>query len=248
MDNNSRGDVEESRLPSAAIAGQATFTGCLAVVNVARQELRSVLPSSITLPPTESDDFRCLLAFGQQREGTTFFGGLSVPWGISYHELMVSIPFVRWHDEGNYLFVSGMMCDFLPAVWNGNAYYGFRKRFAEMTCDGARFAAAGEDGAPCFHASARGRGVPPDLHWISTAVTLPVLGQREDGDVVQSRFDWGFRDATVEAVDLHMKVRQPFPTLPAGEHLAELACRVHGMRWRLSWPAPAITEGRGARR
>src|SRR5262245_23467484 len=125
---------------ASEVAGQATFSGCLAVVRVARQALRSRLPTAVSLPPNDSNDYPCLLAFGEQLEGTAVFGGLTVPLGLRYRELMVAIPFVRVDGAlGDHLFVSGMVCDFWPAVSNGNTYWGFSKRFAPMSWDGARF-------------------------------------------------------------------------------------------------------------
>ena len=115
---------EPALIPSTAIAGEATFAGCLAVIDVARQALLPTLPPSVTLPRDDSAGYPCLLVFGEQSDGTTFWGGRSVPWGIRYHELMVAIPFVYWDGAfGEHLFVAGMICDFWPAVWNGNLYW-----------------------------------------------------------------------------------------------------------------------------
>jgi hypothetical protein len=246
MDTDSRRRRRDpSRLPSPAIAGQATFAGCLAVIDIAREALLPMLPPSVRLPESESPKYPCLLVFGEQRNGTTFFGGMAVPWGLRYHELMVAVPFVRWDAvPGEHLFVSGMTCDFWPAVWNGNFYYGFRKRLAQMSWDGDRFSAAGEGRHPGFRATARGRGQATDdaLDWIRSAAALPVLGHRDDGVFVQSRFDWDFREAEVDPVTLAFTLGRHFRELPPGESTAcrqDDAYRVRRMQWRLSWPTVA---------
>jgi hypothetical protein len=185
----------------------------------------------------------CLLAFGEQQDGTTFFGGVPVPWGVRYHELLVGIPFVRRADDpADYLFVSGMTCDFWPAIWNGNVYYGFHKRFAPMRSDEHAFAVLGGDGRPEFCASLReadgGRASMFDL--IRTIASQPVLGWRDAGGFVRSGFDWDFSTAWIRPASLGLSLDTHFNELPAGAGLQVLgeAYRVRGMRWRLSWPDP----------
>lgn len=236
--------MKPTRLQPTAIAGQATFAGCLAVINVARQVLLPMLPPSVTLPQGDSREYPCLLVFGEQGDGITFFGGLSVPWGVRYHELMVAIPFVRWEGAaGEHLFVAGMTCDFWPAVWNGNLHYGFSKRLARMSWDGERFSVTDESHQPSFYAALQPRAsaTAGQFEWIQSAVALPVLGLRRDGVFVRSRFDWDFREADVEAAALRLTLGQNFRELPLGEHTAchDDAFQVRRMRWRLSWPTTA---------
>ena len=233
-----------SRLAPTAIAGQATFHGCISTIDVARQALVSQLPPSVALPQADSSKYSCLLVFGEQMEGATFFGGLSVPWGLRYHELMVAIPFVRWEGApGEHLFVSGMICDFWPAVWNGNFYYGFKKRLAQMSWSGERFSVADEGHRATFHAVLRPGAEPPgrSLDRIRAAAALSVLGHRDDGSFVRSRFEWDFREAAVESASLALTVGQHFRELPLGAHSSrnDDAYRIRGMRWRLSWPTIA---------
>jgi hypothetical protein len=233
-------------LVASTVAGQATFAGCLAMISVPRDTVGARLPSSVTLPPGASHDYPCLLAFGEQSEGTTFFGGVSVPWGVRYHELMVAIPFVRCEGAGEYLFVSGMTCDFLPAVWNGNFYYGFNKRFAAMSCNGERFAVAGDQSGATFDARLRVRAERADdaLEWVRTAAALPVLGHRSGDILVPSRFEWDFQDASVQAASLTLVLTQQFPELRLREPLTthEYAYLVQRMQWRLSWPGTAAQQ------
>jgi hypothetical protein len=225
------------------IAGQATFSGCLAVVPVEQPTLQSWLPPSISLPQCGDAACPCLLAFGEQAHGATFFGGFTVPWGVRYHEFMVAIPFARSERvSGEFLFVLGMVCDFWPAVWSGNSYYGFSKRFAPMSWDGARFLVKDDRGEVdfCGAVDAANQTSEVALDWIRAAAALPVLGARRDGAFVRSRFEWDFRDATVEPTALHLTVSEGFDELPLGRKLAHNgAYRVEGMKWRLGWPASA---------
>jgi len=230
-------------IPPAAIASQATFAGGLAIIHVARRSLVPHLPPSVALPRDDSPAYPCVLAFGTQSDGTTFFGGLAMPLGIRYHELMVAVPFVLWNGAaGEYLFITGMICDLGPAVWIGNVYYGFRKRFARMSGGGERFTVDEESHQPGFQAVLRppGKTAGSTLNRIRAAVALPVLGCRSDGMFVQSRFDWDFREAAVEAASLSLTVGEHFRELPLGAHSAcHDAYRVDRMRWRLSWPTAA---------
>jgi hypothetical protein len=236
--------AEYAPLAPTMIAGEAMFSGCLCTIDLARSVIASYLPDRVALPPEQSATHPCLLAFGEQSAGTTFFGGFSVPWGIRYHELMVAVPFVTWMGAaGLHLFVTGMACDFWPAVWNGNVYYGFKKRFARMAWSGDRFTVGGEAGQSGFDAVLHSRpDAPPAVHRIRAAVALPVLGCRMDGVFVRSRFDWDFRASVVEGASLEIPEGQRLPELPAMAPAARNvdACRVRGMIWRLGWPGPCF--------
>jgi hypothetical protein len=236
---------ESPSLPLAAVAGQATFDGCLAVLDVPRESLVAMMPPGIALPDTASSSSQCLLAFGEQRDSTAFVGGVSVPWGIRYHELMVAVPCLpRWGRPDAALFVLGMVCDAWWAVWNGNAYYGFQKDLAAMGWDGKRFVVSDHETGRTFDAvigpgsTASRRG----LTWIERAAALPVLGHHGDNRFVQSRFEWDFRQAAVEPAALHLALGSHFRPLPMrGEDICpDRVYRVRDMRWRLSWPMPLL--------
>jgi hypothetical protein len=222
-------------------AGQATFTGGLAIVGIATESLTSRLPSATVLPVRSAVFHPCLLAFGKQRNGTTFFGGLPVSWGVEYHELLVGVPFVRLvTDHVDRLFVLGMSCDFWPAIWNGNYYYGFRKRFAAMRWADDVFTVTGHDGRQELHASLSepDREAASTFELIRALVTQPVLGCRGPGGFVHARFDWDFSTAVVERASLRLSLSAPFQELTAPETMKVMgeAYRVRGMRWRLSFP------------
>jgi hypothetical protein len=232
---------DDTHSAAPAFAGQATFGGCLAVVPVDRRTLQSRLPPSISLPQGDADECPCLLVFGEQADGKTFFGGLTVPWGLRYHELMLAIPFARCDRGRDHLFVSGTVCDFWPAVWNGNTFYGFSKRFAPMSWDGTQFFVKDDDGGVAFCGALEvadrtsGKEV---FAWIQSAAALPVLGVRGDGVVIRTRFEWDFGAATVEPAALHLTVGKGFDELlllnrPFRE---DGVYRVAGMQWRLGWP------------
>lgn len=230
-------------LAPSEVAGQATFSGCLAELTISRDAVRRLVPSSLSPLDDDRPGHPCLFAFGEQRNGTTFFGGLPVPWGISYHELMIAVPFVRCEDlSGDQIFVAGMTCDFWPPVWNGNVYYGFSKRLTRMTWDGERFAVIDADDGGRLDATLEPRAgeTSGQLSWIQAAAALPVLGRRADGSFVQSRFDWSFHDATIEPAALRIAATPAFRELPldATHAIHADALRVRGMRWRLSWPMP----------
>jgi hypothetical protein len=241
MDNHRRETrAQFARLAPSATAGEATFSGCIAKIDVARDILTSKLPPSVVLPQKDSSTYPCLLVFGEQLDGTTFFGGLPVRWGIRYHELMVAIPFVLWAgDPGEHLFVLGMTCDFWPAVWNGNYYYGFHKRLAQMGWSGQGFSVAGENHRPGFHAVLRpaGKVAGRKLDQIRAAAALSVLGQRNDGVFVRSRFDWDLRETATEAASLSLTLGPHFRELPAASSARQDDTYwIREMRWRLSWP------------
>lgn len=236
--------AQSMSFPVGATAGQATFSGCLAKLALPIDAVASMLPPGVALAENDGLVHPCLVAFGDQAEGVTFFGGWPIPWGIRYRELLVAVPLRAFAGvNGPQLFVTGMICDFLPAVWNGNVYYGFHKRFASMSGDGADFRVLNDEGMSVFAATmiGRGAGERETLAWIRSAVALPILGKRDDGVVVQSRFDWDFSEAAIDAASITLVVDQDFEELPTTRDLrCETACLVRRMRWGLSWPMPVV--------
>jgi hypothetical protein len=230
-------------LDRADIAGEAMFGGCVAAIDIARDTIAALLPPTVALAHDDpSRVHRCLIAFGEQSDGVTFFGGFPVPWNVRYHEALVAVPFVHLDaDDRPHLFVRGMPCDFWPAVWNGNVYYGFTKQLARIEWDGERFLSHSDRPEPDFHAvverTSMSAGLDP-LIWIREAAALPVLGCRADGTIVTSHFEWDFTEASVEPVEVRLYESAQFPELTAGNDAGRLhpGCRVQHMRWRLSWP------------
>jgi hypothetical protein len=210
-------------LAGADVIGQATFEGCLAVVDVARRAFEETIPPSIRLPGRSAGSVRCLVLFGEQTAATTCFAGVPMPWGIRYHELMIAVPFVQQAARpGEHLYVHRMVCDYWPAVWVGNRYYGFGKRFARMTWDGERFVATDTS------------------HGIQSAAALPVVGHRGDGTLISSRFEWDFRAAVVDVARADLTLNPGLLDLHGDDQKrAEAAYSVQRMRWRLSWPERA---------
>ena len=152
---------------------------------------------------------------------------------------MFAVPWVRCPAfGGDHLFVSWMACDFWPAVWNGNVYYGFNKELCNLTWAEGRFVvSAGE--APSLVAACRtiDGNAQTLLEWMRRVAALPVLGAREDGSRVQSRFGWRVSDAAVECASVHAVVNKTSKSIPDGRYEAGDALLVRGMRWRLGWPA-----------
>jgi hypothetical protein len=238
---------ESARLRSADVIGQATFSGCLAVVHVPRLSLQQVIPRVVRLPELDTPGVPCLLLFGEQSGATTCFGGVPMPWGIRYHELMIAVPFVRWETTtGEHLYVHKMVCDFLPGVWVGNNYYGFSKSFARMTWDGSCFSVNDESHELAFFARIGSvRQTPRSaLAWIQSAAALTVLGRRQDGRFISSRFEWDFRGAVVDRASADLAVGQELLRLDDEDRSAwrQDVYRVRGMKWRLSWPEDTPLE------
>jgi hypothetical protein len=223
-------------LEPGELAGEATFSGGLTTLFVDGDVIVPMLPS-LTVPAQPSSRYQVLLAFGEQARGMTYFGGWPIPWGVRYHELMVAIPFVRLEGRDEvYLFVAGMTCDFPPAVWNGNQFYGFKKRFVAMSSGPDRFVVdPSEEG---FSGTLRpSPAIDEDREWLRWASSLPVLGIRDDGSFVRTRFDWSFTNARLEAAQVQVHIGRQFPEFAAGTYQGS-GVRVTGMRWRLGWPQP----------
>ena len=236
-----------AHMSSIVVIGQANFKGCVAIVQLPRSVVRSALPSSVDLPEPDASHAACLLLFGEQLNATTCLAGVPMPWGVRYHELMVAVPFVRWkHEAHPRLFVYRMVCDYWPAVWVGNSYYGFNKSFARVTWDGRRFSADDESNPHLFCADLLTDQPAPRqaLAWIESASRLPVLGRRADNTFVSSRFEWDFEAAAIRRTKLRLLLCQGSLGLLLENRSDEDAYWVDGMRWRLSWPSAVPVDAR----
>src|SRR5882724_1686714 len=131
-----------SAFPGPAIAadaagnrfvGQARFSGCIAFTNWRRAEVEAFLPPELQLATNAvaADLHPVVFVFGDQAAGAILFAGFTVPTGAAYQELAIVVPFVRYRG-GRHLhsYVPRMYSSYFPAVWHGNAHYGFSKEMA----------------------------------------------------------------------------------------------------------------------
>lgn len=237
-DHTTEPAAESVRLPPGQVAGEAMFDGCLAIVDVPEAALGPLLPPSV-MPPPRDPIARCLLAFGEQSNARAFFGGIPITWGAQYRELMVAVPFAQVGGNAC-LLVLGMACDAWWAVLNGNLHYGFRKRLATLAWSAGRLLVHGDDVSDAMLVAVESteHGPPEPLAWIRAAAALPVIGCRSDGRLVESRFDWDFREGETFAAAVQIDARAGFPELPVSSEALRCAhgYRVRRMSWRLSWP------------
>ena len=248
-----RGDTgPETSASTLSLAGQARFDGVVVFTNWSRSDVQAVLPPGLELAENmvAPDLHPVVFIVGEQVEGALIFGGFTIPTGIGYHEIGIGVPFVQHgYDPRLHTFIARMYSSYFPAVWNGNAHYGFAKQVARMWREGAAFVAVDEDRRPLLHIEAEpagdwtpGGGCPlANFEAMRAIFTLPVLGRRADGGYICSRFDWVFGDALVRPAVVRISIdaslgRGLTPRRCAA--VPEGAFDLRGMLWRLSWPAP----------
>src|SRR5262249_7283877 len=142
-----------------------------------------------------------VFVFGDQADGALLFAGFTIPTGVTYQELGIVVPFVQ-HGGGPHLYsyVPRMYSTYFPAVWHGNAHYGFSKEMARMRWHHGAFLATREDGSLLLHADTEPMGAwspgsgcdIPNFAAMRAVIALPVLGRRDDGSYLCSYFGWGF--------------------------------------------------------
>jgi hypothetical protein len=175
------------------------------------------------------------------------FASLTMRTGARFYEMVIGIPFVHGPAGGGpSLFVARVFSGEPVATWSGNAHYGYTKRLVPMEWLGDTFVVSDEQGMLLAHVA-----VDPAGDWERAATTtgpahaatvalsrLPVLGQRPDGELVHSRFEWTFADAWTRPLRATVHIDSPLaPGLVCGVHHAvENSVEVSGMAWRLSWP------------
>ncbi len=241
------GDSIAASVAGATFVGQATFNGCIAVTTWPRRDVMALLSDGLTLAEHAAGDdgHPVVFVFGEQTGGAVRVGGYPFPVGQDYREVCVAVPFVR-HVHGRHLhtFIPRMYATYLPAVSNGNTHYGFSKRMASISWEGAFYLATSLTGALLLHIeteAVKSAAAPASLAAVRAMFALPMLGRRADGRYVTSYFDWDFDTATVGTADVAVSIAdggldavaaRRCPDLPSG------SVAVRGMVWRLSWPMP----------
>ncbi len=229
----------------ASFVGEATFSGCFALCSRPRAELEAWLPTGTRLA---SDPGLVAFAFGTHGGSATRFAGFDLRLGIVYDELGIFVPnVVRDGSTERELYVARMYSSYYPAVWNGNAHYGFAKELVEIHRLGPIYCVLGADRRTLLHARSEPRGewrLPapgpiPALEQVREIFALPVLGRLADGRRLRSRFRFEFGGARVRPVDVCVDVEAILaPGVRPGEYAdgASGSVEVSGMIWRLTWP------------
>lgn len=235
---------------AAPFLSQARFSGYIVFTNWPRADVQRFLPAELRLAPnlTATPDVHpVVFIFGEVAEGATLLAGFTIPLGVRYAEFAVAIPFVTY-ARGRYLhtYIPRMYASHLPAVWTGNALYGFGKEVGKMTQYGAVFMLTSENDALLWHATTESPaawsgscGDLPNLEAARAAFALPILGRKSSGEYVHSYFGWDFSGARVRPAASCVTLEVPLVDgmgprqcsgVPSGTFEAE------GMIWRLTWP------------
>lgn len=233
--------------------GRAIYEGRVVFTNLDRSVVANLLDSRLKLAaPTDPQmtDHPVILMFGHQTKTTMILpGGVQLPVGDDYRELILMIPFVqeksgtKWHN-----YVVRIYLDDFWAMVGGNQWYGYRKEEAEFTEQAAspQFQVA-SGGAARFEASVEDVGPPltdaqaeaqlPYYPEMKTILGMPILGTLEQypGDpFVCSYFDFRFKDGVVQAMrSKHTFVSMFVPDMAGFVSAGELASVPDGA-WRVS--------------
>lgn len=242
------GRVRRADAAAASVASQASFHGFAIVTSWSRAEAAALLPDELVLAPNTSDTpelHPVVFLFGDQRGGAAVYGGFTFPTAVVYQEFTLALPFVRHRDGDRLLIhVPRMVCSFPPAMWVGNAAYGFEKRLGSMGFEGPIYAVRDAGGALLCHAHfetgvPRATAVARDFDAFRALFDQPVTGRRTDGRFVSSLWRFDCNDARIRPADALVTIDAPFAAgIRPGEHpdVEGGSFAVEGMVWRLSWP------------
>src|SRR5579862_3418974 len=83
---------------NGSFVGQATFNGCIAFANWPRRDVERLLPPELQLATNVSSTPQLhplAFIFGENSDGATIFGAMTLPLGVRYFEFALTIPFVQ---------------------------------------------------------------------------------------------------------------------------------------------------------
>ena len=236
----------------ASYLAEADFDGVIVFTTWDRETLARALPEGWRLGQNTSahpELHPLVLIFGVQSRTALRVGRYRVPREVEFGEMLVAIPFVVL-ERGSHLHVHVVRAYSADPIstWSGSINYGLAKYPADVEWFGRTFTVTARNGPMLFHATvdaANGwhAGNVPELAAACEAFLLPVLGLRADGSVVSSYFDWDFGRAFVRRARVAGSIDAPL-----ARGLEPQACHgsdggtfeVRGMRWRVTWPRPAV--------
>lgn len=250
------GPWRDARTSGASLAGEARFSGFIAVAEWRRGEVASLLPEELELGERngESDLHPVLFVFGSQNNGAIIRGRLSIPLGLSFQEFGLFVPFVRFRGGRHlHVLVAKMFSSHAPVVVVGNQDYGFAKDLAAMHWDPPLFTMRAPEGELLFHAHVatagewrrRGGATRPVVDFVHRIFALPVLGRKPEGHFAAAYFDWGFERAAMRAADVALSIDGGWAGADAPRTCYDVSggsLEVREMMWRLSWPLALLAD------
>ena len=241
------------KLKSAASGGVGRVEAYCATTWADPGQVEAMLPAGLRLVPSREWQGKhpVVLIFSRQRHvrpGFLPFGG------INYHEFVQLIPSVERRDAdaprgGPFSYMPFLLLDnFLPISVEVNLY-GFNKRLASISSQGANFEVNGDLGE--IRATFTPKGLPgligrfPEIEDGRRFLNYPLISQLQTGAWVYSYLDYQLDSATFQALDGEISIRKPFLASPDGRDvlssqptpdLAPAPWFLMSTHWRISVP------------
>jgi Acetoacetate decarboxylase (ADC) len=226
--------------------------------NLDRTLVQAVLPPQLKLAQNSAAPslHPVIYLYGRPTNTSWIVAGTPILIGPNYQELMLLVPFVhestgnRWHT-----YVVRMYLDDWNAIWIGNVFFGYAKKWGTSNELGTQVTESDEDGIPKFHAdiqpmgswqsSAQAQTSIPNYPAIQTILAMPVVGLHSSGLLVCSYFEMNYTNATVASVQSTHEFLDPFVPQMAGWvglgsvlSVANGAVAIRDLNWRIEQPPP----------
>jgi uncharacterized protein with NAD-binding domain and iron-sulfur cluster len=212
------------RFKTAASGGVGKLEAYCATTWADPGQVEAMLPAGLRLVPSRDWQGKhpIVLILSRQRHvrpGLLPFGG------VNYHEFVQLIPSVERRDAdaprgGPFSYMPFLLLDnFLPIAVGVNLY-GFNKRLASISSQGANFEVNGDLGE--IRATFTPKGLPgligrfPEIEDGRRFLNYPLISQLQTGAWVYSYLDYQLDSATFQALDGEISIRKPFLASPDG--------------------------------
>ena len=205
--------------PGNMLYGLLQTAGANALLPFPREVVRRMLPRGLELDTqslTAPGQHPVVMFFGWQDKVRPNFS----PFGMSYLEFIISVPYVRHTDPalrarvpGPFIYMPQLYLNRASPVWLGVYAYGYKKALAQITADGNDYLVRqAKTGDPIVAGSFRKAGMTgtaadfPQLRAVQQAYGQPLISRTLLGTWLYSYFDFALGQALIQPIEMTIKI------------------------------------------
>ena len=205
--------------PGNMVYGLLQTAGANALLPFPREVVQRMLPKGLELAEqtlSAAGQHPVVLFFGWQDRVRPNFS----PFGMSYLEFIISVPYVQHADPalravvpGPFIYMPQLYLNRASPVWLGVYAYGYKKAQAQISANGNDYLVRQlKSGDPIVAGSFRKAGATgtagdfPHLRAVQQAYGLPLISRTLLGTWLYSYFDFALGQALIQPIEMTVKI------------------------------------------